>query len=91
MCYPRVLGSCNIICFQGPLPHFSAENTWSSPRRVILVMGEGQGSYGFSLRGHRPARISGVDEDTPAMVSGGWGLHTPAVVGGAYTRTSYRV
>ena len=35
----------------------------------------GQGSYGFSLRGHKPARISGVDEDTSAMVSGGCGLH----------------
>lgn len=55
------------LCFlQGPLPAFSAENSWSHPR--ILHIRRGPGGFGLSIKGSRPTKISAVDEGSPAQV-----------------------
>ena len=55
------------LCAQGPLPAFSAEHSWSSPRTVTLSRVEGE--LGFSIRGAKPVTVSGVDKDSQAEVS----------------------
>lgn len=53
----------------GPLSKFSAENSWSKPRRVTLPPIR-EKSFGFSIRGCKPARISGIDEHSSAKKEG---------------------
>ena len=51
---------------QGPLPAFSAENSWSAPR--LLCIRRGEAGFGLSVRGSRPTKISALDEGGPAEV-----------------------
>jgi predicted metalloprotease with PDZ domain len=48
----------------GPLPAFSAENSWSTPR--VLTIHRGKGGLGLSLRGSRPSSVSAVEDGSPA-------------------------
>ena len=52
---------------QGPLPTFSALNNWEAPCCVKIK--RGPSGYGFSVRGSKPVRISGVDKGSGAEVA----------------------
>jgi hypothetical protein len=52
----------------GPLPAFSAENSWSAPR-VLCIRRGGEG-FGLSIKGSRPTVISAVDVGSPAEEMG---------------------
>ena len=52
---------------QGPMPAFSAENTWSIPR--VLTIHRGEAGLGLSLKGSRPSSVSAVEDGSPAEVS----------------------
>ena len=49
------------------MPAFSPENSWSAPR--LLCIRRGEGGFGLSIKGSRPAKISTVDQSSPAEVS----------------------
>ena len=59
----NVLYTCHM---QGPLPVFTAENSWAPPRTVTLSRVEE--GFGFSIRGSKPITISGVDKGGQAEV-----------------------
>jgi len=61
----RVLYTCHM---QGPLPVFTAENSWAPPRTVTLSRVEE--GFGFSIRGSKPIAISGVDKGGQAEAAG---------------------
>jgi len=52
----------------GPLPVFTAENSWAPPRTVTLSRVEE--GFGFSIRGSKPIAISGVDKGGQAEAAG---------------------
>lgn len=61
---------CPILSlYQGPLPSFSAENSWTVPRTVVLR--KGKSGFGFSLKGSHPVSFFDIEEAGPAKV--GWG------------------
>ena len=49
------------------MPTFSAANNWEAPRCVRV--NKGDTGYGFSVRGSKPVRISGVDKGGEAEVN----------------------
>eukprot|EP00731_Ephydatia_muelleri_P025948 Em0018g48a len=52
----------------GPLPSFSAENSWTVPRTVVLR--KGKSGFGFSLKGSHPVSFFDIEEAGPAKASG---------------------
>lgn len=70
-----LLQSCSILLtlfnaspssLQGPLPAFSAENSWSDEKTLNITKEEG--GFGFTAKGSRPATVYKVDKGSPAKV-----------------------
>lgn len=51
----------------GPMPSFSGETSWSPPRCVLLM--RTKGSFGISVRGSLPVKITSVDPKSSAEVT----------------------